>query len=97
MEEILHNITDTFEMSENEVFFPDNHRAKNHPLKQVKNFLFCLRNNIYIFICKKMYISAYMCTCMCTYIYIYYFLLHFFAVPHHNTETYDNCITLHFQ
>jgi len=53
IEDIFHNITDTFEMSEGGVFCPDCHGDKIHPLKQAKNFLFCLNSNIYIYICKK--------------------------------------------
>lgn len=77
MEDILHNITDTFEMSESGVFCPNYHRAKINPLKQGKN-LFCLSNNIYIFICKKLHISAYTCTCMYIYFTFYCSSLQFF-------------------
>lgn len=39
MEDILHNMTDTFEICESEVFCPDNQRAKIHHLK-VRTFYF---------------------------------------------------------
>lgn len=58
-------------MSESGIFCPDNHRLKINPLKHGKNFLFWLSNNIYIFIFKKIYISAYPFACMYIYILVF--------------------------